>query len=409
MRGLALLALLAGCGASAAPATTLPSAASAAQDGDLVRIGLAAASEELLASGYRALGEPELGFLAPSMRTLSRVTVPARTCLAIAAAATPSIADLDAALYADDGSVLAEDDSARPRPVLRLCSAERPLSAHLALYAFQGAGSYALQRFDKPLGAGDTPETSSGGGAASAGFLELLRSLRARGYEEEAPLIEVQLTPQAPLRIALKALAGHCYSVVADGADTQLRLLSSDGSELSLGLAQRGPSALQHCAPRDADLALELSARTQLQAVRVARLWARQRDVGGARSLWLGEPAPASFETPPVAAKAAGKPPDCGGRLLPLASELPLSQGAVWEALLPAASACALVEAELHAGLSRATLRVEDADGATLEEREITGASGSVYACTQRRPARASLIARAGFGAVSVRSRACRE
>ncbi|HEX6240427.1 MAG TPA: hypothetical protein VFZ61_06020 [Polyangiales bacterium] len=375
---------------------------------DLVGIGLAAAAQELLADGYRPSAEPEQGFLAPAMRTVSRVEVPPRSCLAIAAAATPSLGDLDAALYADDGAVLAEDDSANPRPVLRLCSADRPISGHLALVAFQGAGSYALQRFVKPLGAADAPEPHSGDGAASAAFLELLRSLRARGYQQEAPLVQVPLAPGTPLRVALRALAGHCYSVVADSADARLVLLNRRGEPLSQGVSADGPAALQHCVSQDDDLTLELSATSQQGGLRLARLWAQQSAVGGARSLWLGEPAPAGFDAPRTA-KAAERPARCETRALALATALPLNQGAVWDAALAPQATCVSIEAELHAGLSRVTLRIEDAGGATLDRGDLTGSAGSLYACSKRTPLRVSAIARAGFGAITVKSRACRE
>jgi hypothetical protein len=343
------------------------------------------------------------------MRALSTVEVAPRSCVAIAAAATPSVADLDAALYAADGSVLAEDDSASPRPVLRLCSAERGLSAHLALYAFQGAGSYALQQFEKPLGASDAPEAGSGQGAASAHFLELLRSLHARGYREHEALAEVPLVPGSPLRVSLQTLAGHCYSVVADGNEAQLRLLASDGRELARGLSSEGAAALQHCTSADGELALELSSRSSARSLRIARLWSRQGEVGGARSLWLGEPAPAGFDAPPRAAQANAKQGSCAAVAETVLRNQPLSQGSLAEVALPAASGCFLLEVALHEGLTHVTLRVDDAQGATLAEQELATPSGSLYVCAKQRPARASLIARAGFGAVSLTSRVCRE
>jgi hypothetical protein len=405
---LGVACLSAACASQTLPAVTPPAAGPADED-DLVSVAMAVAAHELLAEGYQPQRAPERGFLAPSMRALSTVTVAPRSCVAIAAAATPSVADLDAALYAADGSVLAEDDSAGPRPVLRLCSAERGLSAHLALYAFQGAGSYAVQQFVKPLSSSDAPEAGSGEGAASAQFLELLRSLHARGYREQEPQVEVPLVPGAPLRVSLSTLAGHCYSVVADGDDALLRLLGSDGSELSRGLSSAGAAALQHCASSDGELSLELSARASSRRLRVARLWSRQGEVGGARSLWLGEPAPTGFDAPVRNGKGAAKQGSCEAPAEPLLRHQPLAQGSLSEAALPGASACVLLEVALHEGLARVTLRVEDAAGATLAERELSTQSGSLYVCPKQRPARASLIARAGFGAASLSSRACRE
>jgi hypothetical protein len=399
---------LSACAAPGAPrvVAATPAPASAGNE-DLVGIGLAAAAAELVAEGYRASRAPEQGFLAPSMRALSTLEVAPHSCVAVAAAATPSIADLDAALYAADGSVLAEDDSASPRPVLRLCSADQALSAHLALFAFQGAGSYALQRFEKPLSASDLAEAAAGEGAASARFLELLRSLQARGYQEEAPVVDVPLVPGAASRLALKVLAGHCYSVVADGAEALLRLLGSDGNELSRGVGAAGPAALQHCANRDGELSLELSSGAAARSLRVARLWAAQGEVGGARSLWLGEPMPAASEArPPI--HAAAKQGGCGARVETLLHRHALAQGSLWESSLPA-HGCVLLEATLHEGLARATLRVEDAQGVTLMEQELRAPQAAAYLCTKAEGARISLIARAGFGQVTLTRRACSE
>lgn len=400
--------LLCACAPRAAAPAAAPPADTSAGGEDLVGIGLAAAAEELLAEGYRASRAAEQGFLAPSMRALSTVEVAPHTCVAIAAAATPSIADLDAALYAADGSVLAEDDSSSPRPVLRLCSADQPLAAHLALYAFQGAGSYALQRFEKPLTPTDLAEAGSGESAPSARFLELLRSLQARGYQVEAPLVQVPLVPGAPSRLSLKALAGHCYSVVADGADVLLRLLGSEGNELSRGVGVEGPAALQHCANHDAPLSLELSAGPAARSLRVARLWAAQGEVGGARSLWLGEPMPATQEArAPV--QASAKQGSCAARPETLLRAHALAQGALWESTPLSASGCALLEATLHEGLTRATLRVEDAQGQTLSEQELRAPQGAAYICAKAPGARVTLIARAGFGHIALTRRSCSE
>ena len=108
-------------------------------------------------------------------------------------------------------------------------------------------------------------------------------------------------------------------------------------------------------------------------------------------------------------AKAAQRPSHCDARPLPLASAQPLSQGAVWDTALSPQTDCVLIEAELHAGLSRVTLRLEDADGAALDRAELMGPVGSLYACSKRTPLRLSAIARAGFGALTLKSRACRE
>lgn len=402
-------ALLLACShAASRPAQTsvAPAASEPSPSAELLRENLAALSQELLAEGYRPTGEMKLGFVAPSTRNVEPVSIAPRTCVSVAAVATPSVSDLDAALYAADGTVLSEDDGPSARPVLRVCSGNVALTAYLVLFPFQGAGSYAAQRFERPVSALDAQADAAESVAVSPAFEELLSLLHRQGYRDETPLVDVPLVPGVGLRFAAKLLAGHCYSMLADGPHMRLRLLDAAGREIAVGIGDEAPAVLQHCAREDAELTLELSTRGRARTTKVARLFAPQLTVGGARAVWLGEPAPAWVSAPtqdaPVDASA------CQGHLSELLSRAPLRQGEVIERPLTASARCAVLEAELHEGLSRVTLRVESADGAVLGERELVQLPDAVRVCPAKPGQRVALLARAGFGALTLKQKLCR-
>jgi hypothetical protein len=393
------------------PVATAPDAKSE-QDGLLAR-ALAPISEAVLAEGYRAIGAPEHGFLAPSARLVQRFVLAPRTCVAIAAIASPTVGDLDAAIYAADGSTLAEDDTTGARPIVRLCAGERGIDAYLAYYAFQGMGSFAAQRMERPLEPADAfalAEREREGLASeqAPGFTELLRGLHGRGYEDDGPITEVPLVSGSALRLATRVQGGRCYGAVADGSKLRMRLLDAAGRELALGVGAGGPAALQYCAREDAELVLELSSEGQERSARLARLHAPQAAVGSARAVWLGEPSDA-FALAALSAKQVSRELRCDGKPGVFMPAARLHQGGVLERELKA-ERCLRVEATLHEGLSVVTLRVEDSGGTSLAERDLLAPNDGVSFCPARPgPVRVTMIGRAGFGALSLDQRACTE
>ena len=184
-----------------------------------------------------------------------------------------------------------------------------------------------------------------------------------------------------------------------------LRLLDEEGRELALGIGEQGPAAFQYCASRTAELTLEVSGQGAARTAHLARLRAAQTAVGGARAVWLGEPsAAAALDGAPLSGKHDG----CAASELPMTTRAPLAQGRALELSLPAASTkCELIEARLHDGLSRVTLRVESADGVVLGEGDVYGASGALFVCDAGQSRRISALGRAGFGALSLARHAC--
>jgi hypothetical protein len=402
-----LLASLGACVGRGPRAPAVP-VASAGTDpaSDLVG-GSAAALADALAriEGYRLEPKLERGFLAPGARALLPLVLEPLTCTAIVAAASPSVADLDAALYTPDGAVLAEDDASDPRPVVRMCTGKQRLTAYLALYAFQGTGSYAAARMTRPRKDSDPLPAADDAVSGSPEFLELVRALHNRGYQDEGPSTRLPLVSGSPLRLAAKVVAGQCYSMVADGEALHLRLFDDEGFEVAQGVGEKGPAALQYCASRSGEFALELSARGAARVAQLARFRAAQAAVGGTRAAWLGEPVPAADAEPP--AGEAQAPRQCRGPEQSLAKQVALSQGHVLELALPRTGGCTRIVAQLHQGLTRLTLRAENAQGAALASQDVRGPTGSLQVCAAAPASRVMVVARAGFGAVSVTRQAC--
>jgi hypothetical protein len=390
--------------------TTTPANTTFEQDGLLQR-ALAPIAEEVLAEGYHEAGTLERGFLAPSARVVQPFVLEPRTCVAIVAIATATVTDLDAAIYAPDGSALAEDDTTGARPIVRLCTGERRLEAYLAFYAFQGTGSFAALRLERPLGAADALALADVAQQVSASedtpaFSELLRGLHGRGYEDDGPITEVPLVQGSAVRLTAHVAVGRCYGAVADGNKMRVRLLDAAGREVALGVGATGPAALQYCAREDADLSLELSTQGAGRSARLARLHAGQAQVGSARAVWLGEPS-AAFAISTRNAKEPSAALKCSTKGSPLLVRAVLSQGALAEREL-ALSGCTLFRAELLEGLAVVTLRLENAAGSVIAERDLLGPRDALHVCpTQAGLHRLTAIARSGFGALSVSHQAC--
>ncbi len=398
------------------PAPGSPAAVETPGDSEqdsLLAHALAPITEAVVAEGYRLIGAPERGFLAPSARVVQRFVLAPRTCAAIAAIASATVGDLDAAIYAADGSTLAEDDTTGARPIVRLCAGERGVDAYLSFYAFQGTGSFAAQRLERPLEPADAfalaeLEREAQGDERTPGFTELLRGLHGRGYEDDGPITEVPLVSGSTLRMATHVQAGRCYGAVADGNKLRVRLLDAAGHELALGVGAVGPAALQYCAREDADLVLELSSEGQERSARLARLHAPQTAVGSARAVWLGEPSNA-FALPARSAKQVSRELRCDADQSVLMPSARLHQGSVLEHELTV-ERCLRVEVTLQEGLSVVTLRVEDSAGALLAERDVLAPDDALSFCPARPgPVRVTMIGRAGFGALSLHQRACVE
>jgi hypothetical protein len=243
---------------------------------------------------------------------------------------------------------------------------------------------------------------------------ELASFLHKRGFEDAAPRVDLDLPRNRPVRVAVPARQGSCYTLAvelpAQVKGVMLRLLDGADREVSNGRDDGGLAALQFCAERNEELALEVRAASGEGRVRVARFRAPLAALGGAHALWLGEPSPtpeAWGKSPRKSAAEVRKELKARGESSFLVEERELNQGAITEVETKSAlGRCESWELSLHPGLARATLRVESLDGRVLGEAQSEGVQAQLSLCDRRGPVRVSAIGRAGFGRVTLLGRA---
>jgi hypothetical protein len=346
----------------------------------------------LAGEGYERGSERLGGFLPPSAHESLRVAIPARRCAVFAGRASAGMHDLDAALYLPDGTLLAEDEGADAEPLVTYCADEVVPVAYLVLRAFRGAGAYAVSQWSRPVRFGDpvmSPDELHDGS-----LREISVALARRGFRPDGPVREVHPHESDALIVPLSVQPFSCYTVLASTAEgaVSMRLLDGEAHEVASGAAEPRVSAVQRCAGESAaDWSVELRGL----GARSVRLWvfsARERDIGGERALWLGEPGASQL--------AYASAPTAAARHV----TLPVSQGQVVERVVAAQTAgraCYVLQASLMAGLSRASVRVEDTGGAQLAEGQILPAGTALRYCAAG-PVTAVLTGVQGYGALSL-------
>lgn len=354
------------------------------------------------AQGFSPAAPVIQGFLPQGERKTERVVLRAGRCVLLVALASPSVSDLDAALYSAEGEVLVEDEGADARPTLLLCARERDLTAYYSVQAYQGSGAFSIARFERPVRPSDAVMAPFD--EESSQLALMTKTLRKRGFDDEAVPLEVALSDGEPLRVPVPAKAGQCYALLAAGLGAleavSLRLLDGEARELARGVGDPGIAALQYCADEDSDLSLEVTATRGTGTARIGRFHGAQAVVGSGHAEWLGEPEPSAlaFEGTPKAREHMVLSLAPGERLVAFEGRA-LSQGAVFERELAREEpGCERFLLSIGAGLSRATLRIESTLGPTLAEAEVDLAGASVSLCKRTGPARIVVIGRAGFG-----------
>ncbi|MFT3922582.1 MAG: hypothetical protein QM778_08620 [Myxococcales bacterium] len=405
---LAVCVLGLGCGgASANPvlSTTPPPVTALEGTEDALELRVEAAARALRDQGFTRAPFQDRGFLPTNGRATRAVTIDPHTCARFVAVATPSVIDLDASLYRSDGTALLEDDGSDARPSLMLCAGDTRVDGYYSLHAYQGVGAYATAQFVRPAIQTDDLLTISEPARESA-LNELAKTLHKRGFEDAGPRVEAQLNAGQPLRVAISARAGDCYTVATESAaglgGVSLRLLDGD-NELGHGVAAERLASLQYCADQARELALEVSASTGEGMVRIARFRAAQAAVGGPHAMWLGEPSPSREAWRAAKQTSSAQQTTQGADKSTFAQEFPLSQGAVVELehKVPL-GACERWRALLEPGLSRATLRIEGLDGSLYGQAESSAMVAEVAFCGRHGALRVSVTGRAGFGRVSL-------
>ncbi len=394
-RLVSFLISLTACGGAALPPLA-PSEAHEAPQEDALDLRLSAVEQSLGEEGFVRKGGVERGFLATNGRMTREVLIEPRTCARFVAVATPSLIDLDAALYRSDGVPLLEDDGSDARPVLTLCAREEAVRAYYALHAYQGVGAFSVAQFVRPSTVSDDLSMANGVGDESA-LSDLAKVLHRRGFEDAGPRVKHALRAEEGLRVGVPGKAGECYTLAVEATPpltgVSLRLL--DGSEeLAQGRGLSQHASLQYCADRERNMGLEVTAAAGTGTVRIARFRAPQASVGGEGAMWLGEPTPSNAAWNDAASPGATKDNTrtfelAQGKVVSFESRTPLGPCEVWDAsLLP--------------GLSKATLLLETLDGELLAQADSENMKASLRVCDRRGPVRVSVIGRAGFGSVRV-------
>lgn len=390
-----VLALM-GC-ACARPAPHVPLAAPEPADavggvGPLLADDPPETAARLAGEGYTRGTEQLGGFLPPSAHESLRVAIPARRCAVFAGRASAGMHDLDAALYLPDGTLLAEDEGSDAEPLVTYCADEAIPVAYLVLRAYRGAGAYVVSQWSRPVRFGDpvmAPDELRDGS-----LREVSVALLRRGFHPDGPVREVRPPEGDPLIVPLTVQPFSCYTVLASTSEgaVAMRLLDAHAREVAHAAADPHVSAVQRCV---GDSTTDWSVELRGLGARSVRLWvfsAREREIGGERALWLGEPGASALAYAP-------RPAD---RARPSAT--PLAQGQVVEQVLPAqagGSACYVLHAAPAPGLSKANVRVENAQSAALGEATFGPAGATLRYCASG-PVTAVLTGLWGFGSVSL-------
>ena len=247
------------------------------------------------------------GFLTSGGDATERLELPEDGCVTLIAVATRGIRDLDAAIFAPSGELIAEDVQPDPHPTLQLCSHGRAKRLYYNLRAYDGTGAFAYVAF---LGEADRFEDAASvlGGRPGIATMEssdattgrrvdaLVAGAARRGFRRVADPIDVRLAATQRVRVPLRVEAGHCYTVGAFPAggveDLNLRLLDRLDRELARDNSQARDAAVQWCSNSVASVSIEAEAVRGSGSATLIVLQGAEATVGGRSGLWLGEPAP---------------------------------------------------------------------------------------------------------------------
>jgi len=303
VRRLALLGLFfAGCAGSQAGPRVL--AGSGVVLPSLQR-DMTAVSEALHAAGLREGGPGLAGFLLTGNHSTLPIRIPAGQCVTIASRATRGARDVDAALYAAEGTLLALDSEPDAHPSLQACAAEVETRAYYVIQFYDGDGTFLALPFFGSRSATRRAAAALGGRPAFAEIVAapevaedpiaaFSEGLRKRGFSAVGEPRRFEIAEGERIRENLPVESGKCYTVAAFGgrgiAQLSLRLLDERGTELSASRADDRPqAATQLCARSSGVYALESAARAGAGEVLLLVYRVDVVTAGGAAGLWLGK------------------------------------------------------------------------------------------------------------------------
>jgi hypothetical protein len=254
-------------------------------------------------AGLRAGGPALAGFLLSGNHATLPMQIPAGECVTMVSRATRGARDVDAALYAAEGTLLALDSEPDPHPTLQAC-AQSDARAYYVIQFYDGDGSFVAVPFFGSRAATHRAAAALGGNPAFAeivaapevgedAIVAFSEGMRKRGYAAVGEPQRFAIAEGEHVRENLPVEPGKCYTVAAFGGDgiaeLSLRVMDDSGTELSASGDNQPHAATQLCARANAVYALESAAHAGAGEVLLLVFRVDVMTAGGDAGLWLGK------------------------------------------------------------------------------------------------------------------------
>lgn len=232
--------------------------------------------------GALATGAPVVAFLLEKETRVHSYTLPSDGCVGFLAIGQGMAKDLDLAIHADTGMLLAQDTAQDSHPYARYCGATG-LSLHVVLQMYEGRGEVTLITLlnaphemrtlaDVLRGCGvPAPDTKAltdvgpepPGPSLPDAYLAMATVLAEQGYRPEHVLIDDTLSERRRVNREVQLKSGICYALALIGEasveDLDLRVVSRGAQPTVLGEdSSRERFAVIKVCPPDADVALDI-------------------------------------------------------------------------------------------------------------------------------------------------------
>jgi hypothetical protein len=306
-----LLASLGLCVCSASCATgNLPQDASAEQQRatmaavpPALRKDLERVSHTLERAGLEPRGRGLWGFMLSGSHATLPLTIAANSCVTVVARATKGARDVDAALYAADGRLLALDSGAGSNPTVQACASDTSAQAYYVIQFYEGDGSFVAVPYFGARAASRSARAAVGGKLAFAEIVDapeiaeepvsaLTEGLRKRGFNAVGEPRQFAIAQGERVRSTLPVEAGQCYTVASFGGPglqaLRLRVLDEQGQVASEAEDATPRAAAQLCARATAPYAIEAEAASGAGEVLILTYRVDVLTAGGDAGLWLG-------------------------------------------------------------------------------------------------------------------------
>jgi hypothetical protein len=192
------------------------------------------------------------------------VYVPEDVCILAYARGAHSVADVDVAVYSDDGAILALDEARDPHPTVVLCP-PHPTRVYVAGHVAEGEGLVAVAAHLVPkeratalaqgLGVHGPLDQGFVPGDAGPGLDDTVQRhyLELGGQWQEVRRLLLSVDARVPAYVAVAIDAGRCVDAfvvpVGDLGPVDAEIVDADGRTLSRSRDGTGPRSLTVCSP----------------------------------------------------------------------------------------------------------------------------------------------------------------